>query len=50
MTAGEHDRVWILDVGGKRLVIDTPELPGETAATKAEVQAILDSVHIAPLP
>ena len=40
--------VFILDVDGQRLVIDVPELPGETAATKAEVQGVLDSIRIAP--
>jgi hypothetical protein len=48
LVAGEQDRVWILQVGGQRIVIDTPEPPGQTAATKAEVQAILDSLTIAP--
>jgi hypothetical protein len=42
------DRVWILDVNGQRLVIDTKESPGQTAQDKAEVQGILDSLHIAP--
>ena len=38
-TAGERDRMWILDVDGQRLVIQAPEKPGATAASKAEVQA-----------
>ena len=45
---GERDRVWILDVDGQRLVIDAPEMPGQTAEARAEVQGILDSIHIAP--
>ena len=48
MVAGEQDRYWILDVNGQRLVIDAHELPGESAADKAAVQAILDSMRIAP--
>jgi len=41
------DRVWILDVNGQRLVIDTQESPGQTAQDKAEVQGILDSIRFA---
>jgi hypothetical protein len=48
MSPGESDRVWILEVGGQRLVIDAPETPGQTAATTAEVQGILDSIMITP--
>ena len=48
LTAGERDQVWILNVGGQRLVIDTPHMPGETAQETAEVQAVLDSFRIAP--
>jgi hypothetical protein len=47
MTAGEVDRVWILDVAGTRLVIDSPDVPGNPT-TEAEIQAILDSIRIAP--
>ena len=48
MVPGERDRYWILDIDGQRLVIDAHELPSESAANKAEVQAILDSIRIAP--
>ena len=49
MTPGEVDRVWILDVDGQRLVIDAPDKPGALDdASKAEVQAVLDSIRIAP--
>ena len=48
LTPGQRDQVWILDVGGERLVIDAPEVPGQTAATTAEVRGILDSIQIAP--
>ena len=44
MVPGQLDRVWILDINGQRLVIDAPEVPSETAADKASVQAILDSI------
>jgi len=48
--AGVRDTLWILDVDGQRLVIDAPEPPGQTAATKAEVQGVLDSLHLAAVP
>jgi hypothetical protein len=48
MVPGERDRYWILDVSGQRLVLDAHEVPGESAADKAAVQAILDSIRIAP--
>ena len=47
MTPGEVDRIWILDVAGTRLVIDTPDMPGDPT-TEAEIQGILDSLRIAP--
>lgn len=48
LNPGQADRVWILDVGGQRLVIDALQTPGQTAATTAEVQGILDSIEITP--
>jgi hypothetical protein len=48
MVSGERDRYWILDINGQRLVIDAHEVPSESAADRAEVQAILDSIRIAP--
>ena len=51
MTPGEVDRVWILDVDGQRLVIVAPDKPGALDdASKAEVQAVLDSIRITPAP
>lgn len=47
MYPGERDQVWILNVGGQRLVIDAPQLAGETATEAAEVQGVLDSVQLA---
>jgi hypothetical protein len=48
LTPAEQDEIWILNIGGQRLVIDSPRVPGETAQETAEVQAVLDSVRIAP--
>lgn len=48
MFPGERDRLWILNVDGKRLVILAAEIPGQTAEARAEVQGILDSIRIAP--
>ena len=48
MVPGERDRYWILDIDGQRLVIVAHELPSESEANKAEVQAILDSIRFAP--
>ena len=46
MVPAETTRVWILDVDGERLVIDVPEPPGYTDASRAEVRAILDSLDL----
>lgn len=48
MLGGQQDRLWIVTVGSRRLVLEVDEYPGETAAAKAEVQSVLDSVTIAP--
>ena len=40
--------MWILDVDGQRLVIDAPDTTDQTALTKAQVQQVLDSIHLAP--
>jgi hypothetical protein len=48
MSAGERDRVWILDVAGKRLVINVSDELGYTDADRAELQAIFDSIKITP--
>jgi hypothetical protein len=47
LSPGESDRVWILQVGSQRLVIDAPQTPGESAADIAAVQGVLDSIHLA---
>jgi hypothetical protein len=46
MTPGERDRVWILDVDGKRLVIVVREPSGYTDEQRAEAQEIFDSIQI----
>jgi hypothetical protein len=49
MLAGQTSRLLILDVDGSRLVIDIPQLPGQTAKERAEAQALVDSIRIAPV-
>ncbi len=48
MSRGERQRVWILDVEGKRLVIQDSQRTDQTAEAKAAVQVLLDSIRIAP--
>jgi hypothetical protein len=48
MYSGERDRVWILDVAGKRLVIVVSADPAYTDQQRAELQAIFDSIRIKP--
>jgi hypothetical protein len=43
---GQVDQIYILDVAGQRLVIDTHFLPGTSEADRAERQAIVDSIQI----
>ena len=43
---GQRDKVWVVDVGPERLVIDATFYPGTPAATRAEIDAILDSMVI----
>ena len=43
---GQVDQIYILDVAGQRLVIDTHFLPGTSEADLAERQAIVDSIQI----
>lgn len=45
---GQSDRVWVVDVGGYRLVIDALEPVVRDAALHAEIQSILDSLKIQP--
>jgi len=50
MGPAQHDRIWVLDVDGQRIVVVAPDQPGQTAQDKAEVQGILDSLRFAPKP
>lgn len=43
---GQIDRLYILDVGGQRLVIDAHFLPGTADADLAEQQAVVDSIQL----
>ena len=43
---GQVDRVYILDVGGQRVVIDAHFLPGTSEAARVEQQAIVDSIQL----
>jgi hypothetical protein len=45
---GEHRRLWILDVEGKRIIIFHIFDEGETDANMAEAQAVVDSIEITP--
>ena len=46
--AGNTDVISVVDVAGKRLVVVARYYPGSTAADKAELQAIVDSIQIEP--
>jgi hypothetical protein len=45
---GEHDRVWILDVEGTRVVIDAFDFPEASDADRAALRSIVESVQISP--
>lgn len=45
---GQHDLLDILDVNGRTLVIDRVFWPVNTAADRAELRSIVDSIKIAP--
>jgi hypothetical protein len=42
---GQVDRLWILDVEGRRLVIDATYMPGETEQDRAELAQVVDSIR-----
>jgi hypothetical protein len=48
MAPDQHDRIWLIDVEGQRMMIVAPEQPDQTPQDKAEVQGILDSIRLAP--
>ena len=43
---GQHDRLWILDVDGTRLVVDASFFPDTPAADRAELWRIVRSVEV----
>ena len=45
---GQVDRLWILDIGGARLVIDAMSMPGTSDATIAEMVQIVESIDFEP--
>jgi hypothetical protein len=45
---GQVDRLWILGVEGRRLVIDASYMPGATTQDKADVQRVVDSIRFVP--
>ena len=47
-TPGSHDRIWILDVEGVRLVLDAIDFPEASAQDRAELQGIVDSIQLEP--
>jgi hypothetical protein len=42
---GQHDRLWVVDVEGTRVVIDATFYAGTSASDMSELQAILDSIR-----
>jgi hypothetical protein len=44
----EHDRLWVVDVNGERLVIDASAPLTTSPANEAEIQAVVDSIAIQP--
>ena len=42
---GQVDRLWILDVEGRRLLIDASSGPGSTKQDLAEMQQVVDSIR-----
>ena len=44
----EHNRLWVVDVHGERIVIDASSPLTPSPADAAELQAIVDSVAIQP--
>ena len=45
---GQVDQLWILDVEGRRLVIDASYMPGATAQDRAGLQQVVDSITFEP--
>ncbi|MFI5262664.1 MAG: hypothetical protein ACHQZR_08950, partial [Candidatus Limnocylindrales bacterium] len=47
---GNIDDVYVVDIAGRRMVAVARYYPGSSAADKAELQAVVDSIQIEPLP
>ncbi len=45
---GERWHLWILDVEGVRVVVQSMDYAGTSAQHRAELQAIVDSIQIEP--
>jgi hypothetical protein len=45
-SAGQRDRLWILDVAGKRVVIEAVSFPATSAEDLAAQQRLIDSIQI----
>jgi hypothetical protein len=43
---GRHDRLWILDIRGVRVVIFATDYPDTPAADRVELQQVIDSIRI----
>jgi len=48
--AGQVFDIYVVDVGGKRLVIEAFHYPGTSAEDLAAQQAVLDSIQLTPIP
>jgi hypothetical protein len=46
--AGQHNAVYIIDVDGQRLVVDTMSLPDASAADVAELDQMIASIRFEP--
>ncbi|MFI5226754.1 MAG: hypothetical protein ACHQ3P_08775 [Candidatus Limnocylindrales bacterium] len=47
---GNVDDVYVVDIAGRRLVVVARYYPGSSAADRAELQSVVDSIQIDPLP
>jgi hypothetical protein len=43
---GQVDRIYVLDVGGQRMVIDAHYVPATPDADRAEIEAIVNSIQL----
>jgi hypothetical protein len=45
---GQVDRLWIIDVGGRRLLVDASYMPEATQQDRAELTKVVDSIVFKP--